>query len=125
MPRHTSWKVVTLGIALGGLGLTGAGLATADSPSNPALAPIRVVAAESAASAPAPGATVVATLPDDLSPESADSPFQSPVDSADSPFDSPDDPRPDHSAESADSPHASPVDTPDDDTLDDDPDDDD
>ncbi|WP_214364289.1 hypothetical protein [Pseudonocardia sp. H11422] len=100
MQRPTTWKIITVGAALGGLGLAGAGVALADSGQGAAadIAPISVSSADPGA--PAPFAA-------DLSPESADSPLESVDDSADSPFDSPDDLTPD-------TPDDSPVDSPDD-----------
>jgi hypothetical protein len=95
----TTWKVLTLGAALTGLGVAGAGVAAAEE-GVPLAAPQPVsVSAADAAGAPLVG---------DPSPESADSPFESPVDSPESPYDSPDD----H--------HTPDDDTPDDDTPDDD-----
>ena len=94
----TTWKVLTLGAALTGLGVAGAGVAAAEE-GIPLAAPQPVsVSAADAAGAPLVG---------DPSPESADSPFESPVDSPESPYDSADDHTPDD-------------DTPDDDTPDDD-----
>jgi hypothetical protein len=99
----STWKVLTLGAALTGLGVAGAGIAAAEEGALvPAVQPISVPAADGT------GAPLVA----DPSPESADSPFESPADSPESPYDSPDD-------------HAFGDDTPEDDTPDDDtPDDD-
>jgi hypothetical protein len=104
MNRPATWKLVTLGTALGGLGLAGAGVALADD--------------RAAAGTPVPQSIAVSepALSElvgvvDGSPESADSPFASVQDSADSPFDSPDDlalPPTDSagSAHSADSAHS-------------------
>jgi len=99
----SSWKILTLGAALTGLGVAGVGVAAADEGTlSTAPQPISVSAADGA------GAPLAA----DLSPESADSPFESPVDSAESPFDSPDDANPDDNTPDDN--------TPDDDTPDDD-----
>jgi hypothetical protein len=95
----STWKVLTVGAALTGLGIAGAGIAAADEGVRAAAPqPISVSAADPAG----------APLAGDLSPESADSPFESPVDSPESPYDSPDDHTPDDDN------------TPDDDTPDDD-----
>jgi hypothetical protein len=97
MERPTAWKLITLGAALTGFGFAGAGVALADTESGQPASP-RTVAVSSAE---------VPVAVADASPESADSPFESPVDSADSPFDSPDD-LPGHFDDT-------PFDTPDDD----------
>ncbi|WP_219414829.1 hypothetical protein [Pseudonocardia nigra] len=85
---RTTWKVLTLGAALTGLGVAGAGYALADDDTahRDDLRPVTVSSAAGSVD-PAP----LAPAPVDASPESADSPFESPVDSAESPFDSPDD----------------------------------
>jgi hypothetical protein len=103
-----TWKVLTLGAALTGLGVAGAGVALADERAQPAAPqPITVSVADPAGAPLAAG----------LSPESADSPFESPVDSPESPFDSPDDVAPAPGVHGDDTPDD---DTPDDDTPDDD-----
>ncbi|MHA6796616.1 hypothetical protein ACVGVM_24350 [Pseudonocardia bannensis] len=104
MQRPATWKIITVGAALSGLGLAGAGVAFADSGPGAAtdIAPISVSSADPG-SAPAQSGAV------DLSPESADSPLESVDDSVDSPFDSPDDASPD------DTPGDSPDDIPGDD----------
>jgi hypothetical protein len=96
MERPLAWKILTLGAALSGLSMTGAGMAAA-SEGTVQPAAQQSVTVSAATSAPAPLAIV------DHSPESADSPFESPFESADSPFDSPDD-----------TPFDTPDDTPDD-----------
>jgi hypothetical protein len=99
MPVNRQWKIVgAAALALGAL--TGTALASEriaiEDPSDPI---------ELASSAD------LADL--DLSPESADSPGESPFDSPESPADSPDDPGwVDGSPESADSPFESPLDSP-------------
>ena len=99
----STWKVMTLGAALTGLGVAGAGIAAAEEATPlPAVQPISVSAADGT------GATLVA----DPSPESVDSPFESPADSPESPYDSPDDHVPGDDTPEDDTPGA---DTPDDD----------
>ena len=90
MERPATWKILTVGAALSGLGIAGAGVALADGGS-PATDVRPIAVSAPAANAPQALAPAVNTGMGDLSPESADSPFESPVDSADSPFDSPDD----------------------------------
>jgi hypothetical protein len=82
MNRPATWKVLTLGVALTGLGAAGAGFAAADDGGAPAkdVRPISVSATDAGA---APGHPPLAV---DLSPESADSPFESSFDSVDSPL---------------------------------------
>jgi len=97
MEISRKWKVITVGAALTGVGLTGVALADTSTPISDGgqVQPISVNAFE------------------DTSPESADSPNQSIAESADSAFDSADDPGyVDVSPESADSPNQSANDSP-------------
>src|SRR5689334_17556976 len=85
--RPATWKIVTFGAALTGLGATGIGIASADDDRDGSLpAGITLAAADNPADAPADG-------PVDASPESADSPNESAVDSPEDA--SPDDATPD------------------------------
>jgi hypothetical protein len=108
--RPATWKVVTVGAALTGLGIAGVGIATADpsgEPSPPAGITVdggEADASPESADSPAESATdspdAVAPAPsDDASPESADSPTESVTDSPDASPDtaSPDDASPDDS----------------------------
>ena len=74
--RPATWKIVTFGAALTGLGATGIGVAAADDDRDrPLPAGVSVPAADAPADAPVDG-------PVDASPESADSPNESVTDSA-------------------------------------------
>ena len=92
--RPATWKIVTFGAALTGLGAAGVGLASADDDRAGSLpAGVTVAADQPVQDAPAPA-------PADASPESADSPNES---ATDTPADA--------SPESADSPAESAWDT--------------
>lgn len=90
-----TWTIVAVGATVVGLGLGGAAIANADAgTSAEPVQPISVGAADPAVipvvtvdSASSAGAAQIV----DDSPESVDSPFESPIDSPESPFDSPDD----------------------------------
>ena len=98
--RPATWKILTFGAALAGLGVAGAGAAGADDEPR-GQQPDSVVV-------DAPGDATAAATPADVSPESADSPNESVTDS-------PDDVAPaDASPESADSPAESAWDSADD-----------
>ena len=116
--RPATWKIVTFGTALTGLGVAGIGLANADDErSGPAPASVAVpanAADDSVQSADETADVVPADLaPADASPESADSPTESVTDSPDVAAPVPAPVPADASPESADSPAESAWDSPD------------
>ena len=113
--RPATWKVVTFGAALTGLGAAGVGIATAsDDRTEPLPAGVSVAAhtdspADASADRPAP------EFPADLSPESADSPDESVTHTPDvAPAAAAADvPRVDVSPDTADTPDVQTADSPD------------
>ena len=85
MNRPATWKIVTFGTALTGLGIAGVGMAAADDDrSAPVPAAVSVAAVDDTADATHDGPDVVDAAPAaDASPETADSPAESAVDSPD------------------------------------------
>ncbi len=79
--RPATWKIVTFGAALTGLGVAGAGLAAADDDRPGSVPAGLTVAAPDAHDSP--DTAQAAPAPVDASPESADSPAESAWDSAD------------------------------------------
>lgn len=111
--RPATWKIVTFGAALTGLGVAGAGIAVADDDrpgSLPAAVNVTVPAADGSARSAqdSPGAADAApadAAPVDASPESADSPTESA-------WDSPADASPDVATPDVDSPDTANADSP-------------
>ena len=107
MAARPRWKVLTVGAAIAGFGITGAGIAMADGEGDASgVKPIEVTSAQSASDSAAPSAgdnadhrdPGKAAQPDNDSPDS-DSPDNTPDDNSpdnDSPDNTPDDDSPDN-----------------------------
>ena len=121
MAARTNWKVLTVGAALAGLGITGAGIAMADSDGSESsqIKPIEVSAAQEPT---APVGDKVDRGADDLGGKAVDDTADTPDDANDSPDNTPDDDTPDNTPDDIDD---TPDDTADDadDTADDTPED--
>ncbi|MGI5994861.1 MAG: hypothetical protein ACOX8C_08000, partial [Saccharomonospora viridis] len=90
MAARTNWKVLTVGAALAGLGITGAGIAMADSDGSESsqIKPIEVSAAQEPT---APVGDKVDRGADDLGGKAVDDTADTPDDADDSPDNTPDD----------------------------------
>ena len=89
MAARTNWKVLTVGAALAGLGITGAGIAMADSDGSESsqIKPIEVSAAQEPAARRRQGRPGA----DDLGGKAVDDTADTPDDANDSPDNTPDD----------------------------------